>query len=59
MSDVDYESELMSETTNSTAVWAIGHLTYRISGVAGGGQEGTRASGRSPWGRINTLNSAI
>jgi len=34
-------------------------LTYRLSGVAEEGQVGTRASGRTPWRRINTLNSAI
>jgi len=49
---------MMSETTNSTAIWAIGQwsssLTYRLSGVAGEGQVKTRASGR-----VNTLHSAI
>jgi len=47
----------MSETTNSTAVWAIGYslsLNYQLSGVAGEG-----ASGDMRLGGASTTHSAI
>jgi len=48
----------MSETTNSTAVWAISHSLYPTDSVAY--QRGkVRAPGRRRWGRINTLDSTI